>query len=235
MLPLAAAFGWEGRGGEPELAPGPPERGAGGSQSVAAPSNWSKRTWLLLRAEPAAWPRQRASIPGEGPVSLIRSIAPIALPQPPTPRPPWGRGATAEPHRSPSPCPALPPPVASPAAPSPPGVGSQSPLARAWPPPRAMAPASVAQLELAPAQRRQTRRQEAAVPGPDPLISPFCCVWGGSNGGGKNSAPSLASSVDGCPHSLLPSPCHSPQPASPPKPELGGAGMNWVMQLALQP
>lgn len=65
-LPLAAAFGWEGKGREPEPALDPPKRGAGGSQCVAVPSNWSERTRLLLLAKLAARPRQRASIPQEG-------------------------------------------------------------------------------------------------------------------------------------------------------------------------
>lgn len=54
--------------------------------------------------------------------------------------------------------------------------------------------------------------------------------------GGKNLAPSVTSSKGGCP---LLTPMAVPQPPAHffprPKPELGSAGMNWVMQLVLQP
>lgn len=127
-LPLTAAFGWEGRGGEPEPASGPPKRGAGGSQNVAAPSSWSERTRLLLVAKLAARPRQPGKHPQGGagapdPQHRPRSTAPASHPTSSVGLGSHGR-APPQPLTVPGPA-TCPQPLLQP-RPTP-GMGSQSP------------------------------------------------------------------------------------------------------------
>ena len=125
-LPLVAAFGREGRAGEPEPAPGPPEAWGGGVPVRGGSQQLEREDAAAVISEISSW----AKAAGEHPRGGDGAPDPRHHPQSTTHPPLWGWGAAAEPQRSASPCRALPPAR----SPVPPGVGSPQPLLQPHPP-----------------------------------------------------------------------------------------------------